>query len=74
VQEVFKISEEHLVAAGRHIWTVSDQENDGFHSRNLNTTTPFPPMTKIELSGDHIHYWAKERRHYITTSKIWLQK
>ena len=64
-----KISEEeHLLAAGRHIWAVSDHEKDGFHSSNLNSTTPYPPMTKIEPSVDHIHYWQKEKRNPLTIS------
>jgi len=35
-----KISqEESRLAAGRNIWTKTDHENDGFHSRNPNSTT-----------------------------------
>jgi len=49
---------------------VSDHEKDGFHSSNINSTTTFPPMTKIESSADHIHYWEKEKRNPLTTSKI----
>jgi len=72
---VFKTSQEkHFMAAWKHILAASDHENNGFHSRNWNTTKPFPIMTKIDHSVDHIHYWAKERRNSLTTSKIWLQK
>ena len=46
---------------------------DGFHSSNLNSTTTLPPMTKIDLSVDHIHYWTKEKKNSLTTSKIRLQ-
>jgi len=36
-----KISEEEFrMKAGRHIWIMTDHENDGFNSRNLNSTKP----------------------------------
>ena len=35
-----EISEEEFrMATGRHIWNMTDHENDGFHPKILNSTT-----------------------------------
>jgi len=39
---------------------MSDQEKDGFQSSNLSSTKLIATYNKIELSLDHINYWAKE--------------
>jgi len=40
------LPEEFRMTAGTHIWTRMDHENDGFHSRNLNATTPISTYDK----------------------------
>jgi len=50
-----KISEEKFrMTAGRHIWIMTDHENDGFNSRNLNSKNLFGKVEK-ELSN-HFNY------------------
>jgi hypothetical protein len=34
------------MATGRHICTMTDHENDGFHPRNLNSATPISTYDK----------------------------
>jgi len=47
-----KISEEEFrMAAGNHIWTMTDHENDGFHPRNLNSTKPTSTYHKNRAFG-----------------------
>jgi hypothetical protein len=39
------------MATGRHIWTMTDHENDGFHPRNLLSTTPISTYDKNRAFG-----------------------
>jgi hypothetical protein len=42
------------MAIGIQFWAMTDHENNGFHPRNLNLTTPMSIYGKIEPSVDYI--------------------
>jgi hypothetical protein len=41
------LKEKFRMATGRHIWTMTDHEYDGFQPTNLNSTTPASTYDKF---------------------------